>query len=37
MVYASVLDRAGRPVTEVAAKDFAVRENNTEADPSSFN
>ncbi len=28
MVYASVLDRAGRPVTDVAAKDLTVRENN---------
>jgi len=28
LVYASVLDRAGRPVTDVAAKDLTVRENN---------
>jgi len=28
IVYASVLDRAGRPVTDVAAKDLTVRENN---------
>jgi hypothetical protein len=27
-VYASVLDRAGHPVTDVAAKDLTVRENN---------
>jgi hypothetical protein len=27
-VYASVLDRAGRPVTDVAAKDLTVRENH---------
>jgi hypothetical protein len=27
-VYASVLDRAGRPVTDVAAKDLTVRENS---------
>ena len=28
IVYASVLDRAGHPVTDVAAKDLTVRENN---------
>jgi VWFA-related protein len=28
IVYASVLDRAGRPVTDVAAKDLTVREND---------
>ena len=28
LVYASVLDRAGRPVTDVTAKDLKVRENN---------
>jgi Ca-activated chloride channel family protein len=28
IVYASVLDRAGRPVSDVAAKDLTVRENN---------
>jgi len=28
IVYASVLDRAGRPVTDVTAKDVTVRENN---------
>jgi Ca-activated chloride channel homolog len=32
MVYASVLDRAGRPVTEVAASDLTVRENNIDRD-----
>jgi VWFA-related protein len=32
IVYASVLDRAGRPVTEVAARDLAVRENNIDRD-----
>ena len=32
IVYASVLDRAGRPVTEVAAKDLTVRENNIDRD-----
>ena len=28
IVYASVLDRAGRPVSDVDAKDLTVRENN---------
>jgi len=43
IVYASVLDRAGRPVTDVAAKDLTVRENNidlrraTESHSSRFN
>jgi len=30
LVYVSVLDRAGRPVTDVAAKDLTVRENNVD-------
>ena len=30
IVYASVLDQSGRPVTDLAAKDFTVRENNIE-------
>jgi len=30
IVYASVLDRSGRPVTDLAARDFTVRENNIE-------
>jgi hypothetical protein len=32
IVYASVLDRAGRPVTDVAARDLTVRENNVNRD-----
>jgi Ca-activated chloride channel family protein len=32
IVYASVLDRAGRPVTGVAARDLTVRENNIDRD-----
>ena len=30
IVYAGVLDRAGRPVTDIAARDLTVRENNIE-------
>jgi len=30
IVYASVLDRAGRAVTDVTAKDVRVRENNVD-------
>jgi VWFA-related protein len=32
IVYASVLDRAGRPVTGIAATDLRVRENNIDRD-----
>ncbi len=32
IVYASVLDRAGHPVTNVAPKDLIVRENNVDRD-----
>jgi VWFA-related protein len=31
-VYASVLDRAGRPVTQIVASDLTVRENNVDRD-----